>query len=122
MLPLCHGKKRTIVWGEDSSGRHRAKEYFDELDDPDQAKFEPLFNRLSTDGYITNKTRFTKEIDGIFCLKSGQHRLACFFDGDRVVIISGFEKKTMRDRRSVRNLETAVGLKDDYLKRNGDSQ
>ena len=48
-------------------------------------------------------------------------RLACFFDDGQIVIISGFEKKTRRDRRSKTKLETAVRLRDDYLKQKGDS-
>lgn len=116
MIPLCKGKKRSIVWGADSLGRYRGKEYFDKLDIGDQAKFVPLFNHLSNELRIHNDTRFKKEIDGIYCFKSGRHRLACFFDDGQIVIISGFEKKTRRDRRSKTKLEVAVRLKDAYLK------
>jgi mRNA-degrading endonuclease RelE of RelBE toxin-antitoxin system len=121
VITIWIGKQRRVSWEQDSAGRYRGKEYFDQLNDKDRAKFEPLFKRLSDELQIYNDTRFRKEIDGIFCLKSGHHRLASFFDSSDLLIISGFQKKTRRDRRSARALETAVRLRDEYFERKRES-
>jgi mRNA-degrading endonuclease RelE of RelBE toxin-antitoxin system len=117
VITLCNGKQRRIVWGEDASGGHRGKDYFEALDESERAKFVPLFEHLSENAQMHNDTRFKKEMDGIFCLKSGAHRLACFFRQGDLVIISGFQKKARRGRRAARHLKAAVELRKEYLER-----
>lgn len=112
---LREGASRRLVWGADSSGRFRARDYFEELDMRDRAKFEPLFERLAETGRISNKDRFVKEPDGIWCFKAHAKRLACFFDEQDVVVIYGFGKKTDNSRRSRRHLKTAAKLRAEYL-------
>ena len=104
-----------MVWGADSSGNYRARDYFEALDDRERAKFEPLFDALAETGKITNRERFTKEPNDIWCFKTHGRRLACFFLGRVVVLIHGFGKKTDRSRRSRRELETAAKLRRAYL-------
>jgi hypothetical protein len=104
-----------LVWGADSSGRFRAREFFEGLKDFEQAKFEPLFRALAETGKITNRERFAKEPNGIWCFKTHGRRLACFFDGRDVVLIHGFGKKTDNSRRSRRELKTAAKLRLAYL-------
>jgi phage-related protein len=112
---LRDGASRKLVWGADSSGNYRARDYFEGLDDKERAKFEPLFNALAETGKITNRERFTKEPNDIWCFKTHGRRLACFFLGRVVVLIHGFGKKTDRSRRSRRELETAAKLRRAYL-------
>lgn len=107
-----------MVWGSDPSGRFRARDYFEELDMRDRAKFEPLFERLAETGRISNKDRFVKEPGDIWCFKAHARRLACFFDARDVVLIYGFGKKTDNSKRSRRHLETAAKLRTEYLTEN----
>jgi hypothetical protein len=109
------GASRRLVWGADSSGTYRAQKYFEDLEARDQAKFEPLFRALAETGKISNKERFVKEPDGIYCLKCHAKRIACFFDGGDVVLIDGFGKKANNSRRSRRHLKTAAKLRRQYL-------
>lgn len=115
------GSSRRIVWGADGNGRYRAKEYFEALDIQQRAKFEPAFTAMAETGKITNPEKFNSEGDGLFCFKIHKHRLACFYDGRDVVIISGFEKKDDRSKRSSRELTIAKGLRGDYVQRKGDA-
>jgi hypothetical protein len=115
---LRDGASRRLLWGADSSGCYRAREYFEELEAADQAKFEPLFRALAETGKITNRERFVKEPDGIWCFKTHGRRLACFFIGRDVILIDGFGKKTTKSKRSRRKLETAAKLRDVYLAEN----
>jgi phage-related protein len=109
------GRIWRLVWGANSSGRFRAREFFDGLDDADRAKFEALFRRLADSGEIKSKERFVKETGGIWCFKQHGLRIACFFDEGDVVLIHGFVKKTTRSKRSRRELETAARLRERYL-------
>jgi hypothetical protein len=112
---ICEGASRRLVWGAIPGGRFRARDYFHDLPPTDRAKFEPLFRRLAAAGRITNKERFRKEPDDIFCLKSQSRRLACFDHGRDLVLIYGFTKKTERSRRSRRHLATAARLRRSFL-------
>jgi len=120
-IVFAHGKQREIAWGADSRQRYLGKEYYEKLDEGQQAKFEALFEYLSEKPRFHNKTRFTKEINEIYCFKSGQHRLACFFDGPRIVIVYGFRKKTDWDKRHKRELQKAVRLREEYLVGKGET-
>jgi hypothetical protein len=110
------GASRKLVWGADTSGRYRAREYFESLGREERAKFEALFRRLADTGEIKDKTKFVKEPDGIYCFKWHSKRIACFFDGQEVVLIDGFGKKTNKSKRSRRRLQTAARLRAQYLK------
>jgi hypothetical protein len=112
---LREGTSRRLVWGADSSGRFRAREYFEKLGDPERAKFEPLFKALAETGKITNRQRFVKEPNGIWCFKTHARRLACFFIERDVVLIYGFGKKTTSSKRSRRELDTAAKLRETFL-------
>jgi Phage derived protein Gp49-like (DUF891) len=116
-MPDVHyeGRIWRLVWGVDSSGRYRAREFFCGLQGADRAKFEALFRRLADSGEIKNKERFVKEIGGIWCFKQHGQRIACLFDEGDVVLIHGFVKKTTRSKRSRRELETAARLRERYL-------
>lgn len=112
---LREGASRRLLWGADPSGHFRAREYFEKLDGAERAKFEPLFQALAETGKITNRERFVKEPNGIWCFKTHGRRIACFFIGRDVVLIDGFGKKANNSKRSRRRLETAGKLRTGYL-------
>jgi hypothetical protein len=111
------GAQRTLVWGADSSGKYRARDYYENLSQTDKTKFEPSFGRMAATGRITNDLRFRRESNGISVFKIHKHRLACFSDGRDVVLIHGFVKKSDRGKKEAREIATAANLRDDYLKR-----
>jgi hypothetical protein len=119
---IREGEKRRIGWGSDPSGRYRGEKYFEELPSADQAKFEPLFERMAETGQIRNTERFRQEEKNLYVFKSFNRRLACFFDGAEVVIIDGFTKKSDKGRRSRRHVQQARALRDAYLERKKRSQ
>jgi len=113
---LRDGESRRVGWGADQAGRYRAREYFEELKEREQLKFDALFHRMADTGRIRSRERFAKEPDGIYCFKNHGKRIACFLHGRDVVLISGFAKKTDQSTRSRRHLETAARLRKEYLK------
>ena len=114
-LVLRNGAKKRLVWGGDENGHYRAKEFFEHLDAREQAKFEPLFDRMANLGLIRNEEQFRNEGTNLYALKRGQRRILCFFDGRDVVLIDGFTKKSDRGRKHRRDLQTATRLRDRYL-------
>jgi hypothetical protein len=113
------GAVKRIVWGADSSGRFRGREYFDSLDVGNKASFDHLFERLAETGQIRNREKFRQEASNLFVFKIFKERLACFFDGKDVVVIYGFKKKTTGDKRSARHLENAAKVRDTFLDSKG---
>lgn len=121
-IVFLQGTHRQIAWGADSRERFPGKEYHDKLTIGERAKFKAAFQYLAENLRFHNETRFTKEIDDIYCFKAGQHRLACFFVGAEIVIIHGFRKKADWDKRHKRELKKAVRLKEEYLAGKGDAR
>lgn len=101
----------------DASGRFRAKDYYDSLNDSERAKFQVLFERMAEIGIIRNYEHFRGEEGHISCFKRGQHRLACFRDGGDVMLVHGFRKKSDKDKRLKRHIETAERIRVEYMNR-----
>ncbi len=101
----------------DASGRFRAKDYYDSLNDSERAKFQVLFERMAGVGIIRNSEHFRSEEGNISCFKRGQHRLACFRVGSDVMLVDGFRKKSDKDKRLKRHIETAERIRAEYLDR-----
>jgi hypothetical protein len=112
--PILHGTKTNLAWAAGASGRFRGKEYFDKLDERDQARFDALFRRMATTGEIRNEELFRHEFDDIYCFKRGQHRLACYREGKTLMLIHGFRKKSDKGVRHKREIETAVRISNEH--------
>lgn len=115
---LRSGEARRLVWGADENGRMRAKEHFESLNAKDQKSFQSLFERMADTGSIKNIEKFRHEEKNLFVFKIFKQRLACFFDGSDVVLISGFTKKSDKSKRGAREISTAAGLRDAYMEGN----
>jgi hypothetical protein len=115
IIPILPGSTCSLWWVPDSSGRFRAKDYFDNLNASDRAKFQVLFERMQTVREIRNIEHFRKEPGNISCFKRGQHRLACFRQGNDLMLVNGFRKKNDKDKRSKRHIETAERIRTEYL-------
>lgn len=117
ILPILTGERASLWWAAGPSGRFRAKEYFDELNAAEKAKFDALFKRMAAVGTIKNIEHFRKESEHIFCFKRGQHRLACYPEGNRLLLVHGFRKKSDKGRRLKREIQTAERLRTEHLDR-----
>lgn len=118
--PIIEGAKRRLYWIADDAGAFRAKTYYDDLDPKVRARFHALFNRMATHGHIHNATKFRQLSQHMAYFKVRQHRLTCFEDDQgNLLLITGFIKKTDKDTRYRRHIETAEGLRDRYLQRKG---
>ena len=114
--PIIEGAKRSLHWMPDASGKFRARDYYDELDEKTRKRFKALFARMAREG-IRNQAHF-RWVDGpVGYFKADCHRITCFEEDDRLLLVSGILKKTDRDTRSRREVKIALGLRDDYLKR-----
>lgn len=111
------GRTCSVWWADDASGHFRARDYFDNLTDPERAKFEALFRRLADDGRILNRELFAKESANIYCFKRGKLRMTCFRQGSDWMLLHGFKKKTNKDKRLKREIETAERIRTEHLDR-----
>ena len=116
-LRICSGSRCSLWWGADASGRFRGLDYFNALKDPEKAKFDVLFELMAREGRIRSPEHFRKESGDIFCFKRSQHRLACFRDGSDWVILDGFRKKSDKDKRLKRHIETADRIRTEHMDR-----
>lgn len=114
-LRIYVGRICSLWWGADASGQFHARDYFDDLKPVEKAKFEALFERLADTGRINNTDHFRKESDDIYCFKGGQHRLSCFQERRRWILLHGFRKKTNKDKRLRREIERAERIRIEYL-------
>lgn len=115
---LLDGLARRLVWGADGSGKRRAQDFFEDLSQADQAKFDTWFERVANTQQVRNEEKFRSEGDKLFAFKIHKRRIMCFYYEGDLVLISGFSKKTDSDKRSAREISTAAALRDDYIKRN----
>ena len=117
-LLIVEGERRRLYWLADASGTFRAKDYYDEkLDDKARAKFDARFNRMAREGVIRNRDQFRHVSKHISYFKVGQHRITYFYDNDDLIVTSGFVKKTDKDTRYRRRIDTAEDLRTKYFER-----
>lgn len=103
---VVHGARLSIEWARDARRRAPAKDFFDALEETEQAKMLALFRRLADHGKIVNKELFKKLRGGLWEFKRFQLRfIGDFRPGGAFVIAIGLQKK--KDRHSDSDLETA---------------
>lgn len=83
------GRKLTISTVIFPDGSCPAGELLASMSPAERRKFDPLFERMSEDGFIANREHFKKVegSDGVFEFKRYQTRIFCFFGSDRVVYL-----------------------------------
>lgn len=123
--PAAWGLGATVVWAVDAKGSIPARSFFNDLTDGDRAKIQALFNRLATYGEIRTRERF-KKLDtrhgvALWEFKSFQIRfIGAFVPKTRpreFVVAHGLRKK--KDRHSASDLERAVRIIKEHVKRDG---
>ena len=81
----------------------------------EQHKFFHLVKRMRDFGFISDKTKFRNEEDGIYAFKPQPNRfLSFFYDGGKIIITYGFIKKTQKLKKQDKTC--AVVARDDNAK------
>lgn len=91
-----------MEWALDTNGKMPGREFFDSLNESDQAKVLALFKLLAETGQIRNREKFQKlEGTELFEFKSFQLRFhGDFRPGRRFVVASGVRKKKQKADKS----------------------
>ena len=106
------------IWAMTHENRCPVKEFIDRLETSDQRKVIALFDRLANHGILNNEEKFHK-LKGkgisIWVFKSFQVRILCFFDQQRLVILThGFKKKG--NEMPKEEIEKALRFQKEYFK------
>ena len=88
------GTKFTIEWYYTQKNESQALDFFNNLSATDQQKFFHLVKRMGDFGFISDKTKFRNEDDGIYAFKPQPNRfLSFFYEGGKIIITNAFVKK-----------------------------
>ena len=91
-------------------------EFFKKLSPLEQQKFFYLVKRIGDFGFISDKTKFRNEDDGIYAFKPQPNRfLSFFFEGGKIIITNAFVKKSQKLKKQ--DKESAISARTDYLER-----
>ena len=116
-LRVRSGSKAEIVAIVEDSGRCPVAEFLERLSDADRRKVFLLFELFCQVGEIRNTEKFRKEIAKIWCFKSYQVRVFCFFQPAaprrRLVLTHGVKKK--QDRMPKAELERAQRYYNNFI-------
>ena len=110
------GEKFTIEWYYSQNGESQPLEFFKKLSPLEQQKFFYLVKRIGDFGFISDKTKFRNEDDGIYAFKPQPNRfLSFFFEGGKIIITNAFVKKSQKLKKQ--DKESAISARTDYLER-----
>ncbi|MBR1713638.1 MAG: type II toxin-antitoxin system RelE/ParE family toxin [Treponema sp.] len=110
------GEKFTIEWYYSQNGESQPLEFFKKLSPLEQQKFFYLVKRIGDFGFISDKTKFRNEDDGIYAFKPQPNRfLSFFFEGGKIIITNAFVKKSQKLKKQ--DKESAIYARADYLER-----
>lgn len=88
------GQKFTIEWYFAKNGKSQPLDFFNKISAIEQQKFFYLVKRIGDFGFISDKTKFKNENDGIYAFKPQPNRFLSFFmDGKKIIITNAFTKK-----------------------------
>lgn len=110
------GQKFTIEWYFAANGESQALSFFNNCSAAEQQKFFHLVKRMGDFGYISDKTKFRNENDGIYAFKPHPNRFLSFFiEGKKIIITNAFVKKSRKLKNQ--DKDYALSARADYLKR-----
>ena len=96
-------------------GRSYVKDFFSELPQDLKSRLARIIEHIADHGAPRNQQKFKHEEDGIYAIKQGQARVYCFFDADRVILLTHGALKKQR-KANPEDLARAKRLRDAYLK------
>lgn len=110
------GTKFTIEWYYTQKNESQALDFFNNLSATDQQKFFHLVKRMGDFGFISDKTKFRNEDDGIYAFKPQPNRfLSFFYEGGKIIITNAFVKKSQKLKKQDKDI--AISARNDYLAR-----
>jgi hypothetical protein len=84
----------TVAFAVCQNGESPGEEFYDGLDEKDQAKMLKLFVRMGDVGRIANRENFKKIENDLWEFKNHQIRMPCFFRPGKILVVThGFIKK-----------------------------
>jgi len=110
------GRRFTIEWYFDASGKSPSLEYYLGLSNLERRRVLVLFKRMGDFGLIMDKTKFRNEGDKIFAFKPQPNRfLSFFFEGSKIVVTNACRKTSNKLPRNEKN--KAREYRADYIDR-----
>lgn len=110
------GEKMTIEWFYSQNHKSQALDFFNGLTALEQQKFFYLVKRIGDFGFVSDKTKFRNEGDGIYAFKPQPNRFLAFFvEGSKIIITNAFVKKGQKLRKQEKDL--AIAARIDYQQR-----
>ena len=113
---VYRGKKFTIEWYYSKKGESQPFEYFNTLPAIYQQKFFYLIKRIGDFGYISDKTKFRNEGNGIYVFKPQPYRFFSFFyENGKIIITNAIIKKSQKLKTQEKDY--AISARADYIAR-----
>lgn len=110
------GRKFSIEWYFTENGKSQPLDFFNALSASEQQKFFYLVKRMGDFGFISDKTKFRNENDGIYAFKPHPSRFLSFFMSDRKIIITNaFTKRSRKLKKQ--DKDYALSARADYYRR-----
>ena len=107
-----NGHRYTIVYAVCRNEESPGEEFYNGLQDADEAKLNKLFEYLGDHGTIRNQEKFKKLDETFFEFKSHQIRMPCYFTASGLVIVThGFRKK--KDKTTPAEIRRAERIRDE---------
>jgi mRNA-degrading endonuclease RelE of RelBE toxin-antitoxin system len=98
--------------------RRLVSSYLETLTKTEKEQITSLFERLADEGVIWDERKFKNEEDGIWAFKYKKVRVYCFFDENRVVLLTnGADKKRRKANRE--DLKRAKNIREEYYEITG---
>jgi putative SOS response-associated peptidase YedK len=118
-IPIRIGPNAEIVAIVENNGKCPLQDFLEGLTGSDRNKVFQLFLMFCQLGEIRNKEKFRKEDDPIWCFKSYQVRIPCFFQPTAskrcLVLTHGFLKK--QDKMPKAQIDRAIRYYQQYISR-----
>lgn len=97
VMVVYEGDIFTVEWYFTEKGKSPALDFYSSLDKMRRIQLLKLIKLIGDIGKIRNKTKFRNEGDKIYAFKPSPDRFLCFFtSGQKIIITSGFTKKTKK--------------------------
>ncbi len=116
-LLIYKGTYYSVYFHADKPKESSVYEYYKKCDYQTRANFLYLVKRLSDHGriYDTSKFRIEDRINKIYAFKPKKERFFCFFENDKIIIVTSAYQKT-RQKLDKNEVKKACKIRDLYFK------
>lgn len=113
---------RTVVSGSKftideivKNGKSHVKSFVDSLEQRQRAGIIQLIENVADNGPPRNKEKFRHEGDEIYALKYNQVRIYCFFEKNKLILLTNGAIKKQRKAKSG-DIDKAKAMRMEYMK------